>query len=105
VMNEELSIRSRDYWVKVVEMLQQNWALIDVEDDGSGLVWFLDDHGGAFDQIRFASAGEACVGLARNGFRRFIEDAKLQSILAAPRDNFHRSKHPNGLIYSSGRFW
>ena len=24
----EVEIRSRDYWVKVVGMLQQNWALV-----------------------------------------------------------------------------
>jgi len=28
-----VEIRSRDYWLKVVEMLQQNLALIDVEPE------------------------------------------------------------------------
>jgi hypothetical protein len=28
-MNESVAIRSSDFWVKVVEMLQQNWAVIE----------------------------------------------------------------------------
>ena len=47
-------IRSRDYWVKVVEMLQQNWALIDVEPDGSCIVHFIHDGSGKFDEMKFA---------------------------------------------------
>ena len=29
-MQQEVLIQSRDYWYKVVGMLQQNWALIDL---------------------------------------------------------------------------
>ncbi len=28
-MEESVEMQSRDYWFKVVEMLQQNWTLID----------------------------------------------------------------------------
>ena len=28
-MTEEVSIASRDYWFKIVEFLQENWALVD----------------------------------------------------------------------------
>lgn len=33
-------IISRDYWFKIVEFLQQNWALIDPNESGV-IVWFL----------------------------------------------------------------
>ena len=30
-MNKPVAIQSTDFWVKVVEMFQQNWALIEAE--------------------------------------------------------------------------
>jgi hypothetical protein len=39
-MTDPVSIKSGDFWVKVVEMLQQNWALIDIEPDSSARVIF-----------------------------------------------------------------
>jgi len=35
-MNETIEIRSRDYWVKVLDMLPQ-WALVDEDSDGGAL--------------------------------------------------------------------
>jgi len=32
-MDDEVKITSREYWFKVVEMLQQNWALIEFLSD------------------------------------------------------------------------
>jgi hypothetical protein len=37
----EVQIKSRDYWFKVVDFLQQNWALIDEQEDGV-IVRFLE---------------------------------------------------------------
>lgn len=104
INREEVAIESRDYWVKVVEMLQQNWALIDGRQSGAR-VWFVDDGSGVFDSIDFASIRDAEVALSRNGFQRFADDPELQEFLAAPPPPFHQSAHPNGPIYSSGRFW
>ncbi len=42
----DVKIHSRDYWVKVVEMLQQNWALIDQESHGKAVVYFVHDGSG-----------------------------------------------------------
>jgi hypothetical protein len=103
-MSETITIRSTDFWVKVVEMLQQNWALI--EDEMPGVrVYFISDIGGVFDQIAFPSASSAKEALSKNGFRRFADSADLQSFLRPPLAPFRRSTHPNGPIYSSGRFW
>ena len=40
-----MQIASRDYWFKVVEMLQQNWALIEPAERGV-TVFFLQDASG-----------------------------------------------------------
>jgi hypothetical protein len=136
----EVAIRSCDYWIKVVGMLQQNWALIDDEREAC-TVYFLDDVGGVFDRISFASVAEAESGLDRNRFTRFslfcVEMSAEQNeryatalaewnwrppgrqrdrskpeqptppdlIFAAPKPPFRLSEHPNGFIYSSGRYW
>lgn len=100
----EVPILSRDYWFKVIEMLQQNWALIDPAEHGVD-VFFVHDGSGVFDEMHFASLGEATGALCRNGFRRYAEDAEAQTFIAPPVPPFRQSGHPNGPIYSSGRFW
>src|SRR4051812_49844510 len=104
-MNEPVAIQSRDYWVKIVEMLQQNWALFEADDQIAVRVYFITDTSGVFDEIAFPSSDAAQVALRRNGFQRFAESTKLQSFLRPPSPPFHRRAHPNGPIYSSGRFW
>jgi hypothetical protein len=97
-------IGSRDYWFKVVEFLQQNWALVDCNDQGI-TCWFIGDTSGVFDEIIFPSMEEAARALMRNGFRRFADDAKAQAMMRPPEAPFTRRAHPNGRIYSSGKFW
>jgi len=104
-MKDVIEIVSRDYWVKIIEMLQQNWALIDIADDGSAHVYFVTDTGGVFDELEFPSTDEAGAALRRNGFRRYSTDPRLKDLLHPPEPPFWRGSHPNGPIYSSGRFW
>ncbi|NKC12749.1 MAG: hypothetical protein GKR94_11280 [Gammaproteobacteria bacterium] len=101
---EEVPISSRDYWFKVVEFLQQNWALINARQDGV-IVGFFGDTSGVFDELAFPSEGGAQQALRRNGFARYTEDANAQGFLRPPDPPFHRRPHPNAPIYSSGRFW
>jgi hypothetical protein len=103
-MSKEIRIKSRDYWFKIVEFLQQNWALVDRHKDGA-IAWFIGDTSGVFDKIVFSSTEEAFRALTRNGFRRFANDKEAQTFLRAPEPPFVRQPHPNGPIYSSGRFW
>jgi len=98
-------IDSRDFWVKVVECLQQNRALIEPAQAEGVTVYFVSDASGVFDEIAFPSATEAVALLRRNGFRRYADDSDLQSFVRPPPAPFHRRAHPNGRIYSSGRFW
>ena len=103
-MKDEITVESRDYWFKVVDMLQQNWAFIH-EAGNSVTVFFVNDTGGVFDEIRFGSIDTASASLSENGFRRFAEDPNAASFLSPPIPPFTKQPHPNGPIYSSGRFW
>ena len=103
-MNEPVTIESRDYWFTVVEMLQQNWALIEPRDQ-SVMIYFMSDTSGVFDEMTFDSSVEAESALRLNGFTRFTDDPRAASFLRRPDPPFHRHPHPNGPIYSSGRFW
>lgn len=103
-MSDEIQIISRDYWFKIVELLQQNWALID-EIDGVSKVYFIGDTSGVFDEMVFPTLDEAVIALNRNGFARFTDDKAAQEMIAAPDAPFSRRPHPNGQIYSSGRYW
>jgi hypothetical protein len=103
--NQIVDILGRDYWFKVIEMLQQNWALIDEREDDSCLVFFLHDGSGVFDTMEFPSLQEAQEQLTHNGFSRYAEDEEAQKFIGVPKPPFHRDVHPNGSIYSSGRYW
>ena len=99
-----VDIKSRDYWFKIVDFLQQNWALIDPHEAGA-IVWFFGDTAGVFDEMIFQSVDAAEQALLRNGFRRFVDDPRAAKFIAIPQPPFRRRPHPNGPIYSSGRFW
>ncbi len=100
----EVKILSRQYWFKIVEFLQQNWALIDSSDRGV-IVYFFGDTSGVFDELAFDSQDEAEAALRRNGFDLYEDDTAAHEFIAAPAAPFTRRPHPNGPIYSSGRFW
>lgn len=99
-----IPIQSRGYWFKIVDFLQQNWALVDAVDEGC-VIWFFSDTSGVFDELRFPSANDAEAALRRNGFTLFEEDPTASAMLHRPEPPFVRRPHSNGLIYSSGRFW
>ena len=100
-----LNINSRDYWVKIVDFLQQNWALIDVNGDSTVTVFFIHDRSGVFDRLNFPAMTEAQQGLRKNGFHPLAELAGNRFVPPAPEPPFWDTTHPNGPIYSSGRFW
>jgi hypothetical protein len=104
-MSEPISIQSHDFWAKIVEMLQQNWAVIEPQPAEGVRAYFITDTSGVFDEIAFPSAEHAASALQRNGFRRYADSEHLKSFLRPPSAPFHRRAHPNGPIYSSGRFW
>ena len=76
-MTETVSIESDDYWVKILEMLQQIWVLIEKMPEGGVCVYFIDDTSGVFDELSLTSTEAAFAALRRNGFQRFADDEKL----------------------------
>ncbi len=100
-----IEIESRDYWFKIVEFLQQNWALIDVNPDETATVHFVDDASGVFDVMQFDCMEMAERGLRRNGFNRFADDKKAQEFIGPPDPPFFNGHLPEKNIYSSGKFW
>lgn len=104
-MEQTISITSRDYWFKVVGMLQQNWALIENISAGGCRVFFISDASGVFDELEFADMETAEAALRRNGFARFDDDEEAQKFLSTPGPPYFRRPHPNGPIYSSGQYW
>ena len=95
---------AEDPWFKTVDMLQHNWAVV-MQEKSSILVVFYSDTCGVFDELRFNSSDEAADALRRNGFRKYKEDERSQGFITLPQGDFEIREHPNGRIYSSGRFW
>jgi len=107
-MKQPVHIESREYWIKVLEMLQQNWAIIEPSSEAGGdpcEVFFIDDNSCVFDRLRFDSAQEAEKGLARNGFSRYDPDPQMLKHMPPPSAPFYESADCQTLVYSSGRFW
>lgn len=102
----EVEITSRDFWCKIVEFLQQNWALIEPGENGVE-VCFIDDASGVFDHMSFSDQGTAEAALGRNGFSKVADDPvfSLRQAPRPPAPPYFRTTHDNGPIYSSGRFW
>lgn len=105
-METPVEIQSRDYWFKVVGMLQHNWALIDeFPEQSSAVVYFIHDLSGVFDRMHFKDLETAERSLRWNGFAKLEIDRDAQEFLTRPPPPFWETQHPNGPIYSSGRFW
>ena len=54
-MRAPVTIQSSDFWVKLIDMLQQNWALIDEGPESTARVFFVTDVSGVFDEMTFPS--------------------------------------------------
>ncbi|MEO3473025.1 hypothetical protein AAFN86_14240 [Roseomonas sp. CAU 1739] len=100
-----IPIASDDFWVKIIDMLQQNWALVETGDQGAAVIHFIGDTGGVFDALSMGSQSEAEAALRRNGFMRLASSERLKSHLSPPKPPYVARPHPNGPIYSSGRYW
>ena len=118
--SSELQIESAHWWVKPIEMLCHNWALIGPDKNGCVTVYFFHDaaptdpiHTAArwvrvIDSLQFSSETGAIEALKLNGFmeversrERYPElDWGLQPI------GRYCYPHPEAKgIYSSGQYW
>jgi hypothetical protein len=57
VMKEmEIKIKSKDFWVNIVDFLQQYWALIEPDTDSQGVtVYFIHEGSGVFTNMKLKS--------------------------------------------------
>lgn len=97
-------LTSPAWWVKIVGMLQHNWALPVLLEDRHVLL-FVGDTAGMFDRIDFDDRRSMRNALIDNGFVEFARDPELQEFLAPPEFPLSVKLHPNGFIYSSGQYW
>lgn len=116
-----LLIHSRDWWVKVLGMLQHNWALIE-NDHGKVIVYFFHDGGSTkeflkgytlrqlrnrcavVDSLEFESLDQAREALLRNGFER-LEDNPGPWEGYEPHGNFYDARMVEEGIYSKAGYW
>ena len=102
-MNEmEIKIKSKDFWVNIVDFLQQYWALIDKDDDSAGVtVYFIHEGSGVFTNMKFKSHAIAEKALLQNGFKKFNDPLeKYTDFMLPPKEPFYmvRLKQPSPLI-------
>ena len=99
-------IKNTVFWVKVVGFLQHNWAVIEEVEQNKVKIFFFDDNSQVFDELDFELLDDAAIALAKNGFDLWDdEDDAFKSNIPKPKQEFSKGIHPNGGIYSSGRFW
>jgi len=103
----KVEIDANEYWIKIVEFLQQNWALIEPGKESSGVtIYFFGDTSGVFDTIDYPEKDQAEKALLNNGFKKYLDpEEKFTEFISCPQPPFEWRNHPNGRIYSSGRFW
>lgn len=92
-------------WYKVVDFLQQNWAFVVPVAEKRVEILFVSDDSGLFDRIEYSDIASAPRDLMVNGFTRFGTGEEIEARLTPPELPFNKVSHPNGPIYSSGRFW
>ena len=114
-------IKSTDWWVKVLGMLQHNWALIETKEKGV-TIYFFHDLGttigsmgpcklsqlrgrcAIIDSLDFESNEAAMEALDANGFNRLVDYPGPWDGLQ-PHGNFYDARDYQAGIYSKGDYW
>jgi hypothetical protein len=83
---KEVVISSSDFWVNIVDFLQQYWALIEKKDGSEyATVYFLNESSGIFANMDFDSKEIAEKALMQNGFKKYSDPLeKYQEYLKPP---------------------
>jgi hypothetical protein len=82
----EVVINSNEFWVNIVDFLQQYWALIETNDGAKHVtVYFLNEGSGIFAKMDFNTAEIAEKALMQNGFKKYNDPLeKYQEYLKPP---------------------
>ena len=69
-----VNISSRDFWVNIVDFLQQYWALIEKDQQtGLAIVYFIHESSGVFATMEFDTIEIAEKALMQNGFKKYTD--------------------------------
>ena len=91
----------KDWYVKPIEMITNNWAFI--FEDTRFEVIFVRDDGVIFDTLKFENKEVAIKGLIENGFIKFSSDKEARKYIVPPNKIVDFQSRND--IYSSGRYW
>lgn len=114
-------ISNRDWWVKVLGMLQHNWALIEEDRNGATTLYFFHDGGmtlgssgyrlseirsrcAVVDSLNFPNRKDALQALERNDFYRLAERPGPW-INEYPKGHFYDARATEEGIYSKSGYW
>ena len=119
-MNETLEypISNRDWWFKVLGMLNENWALIE-ESPEKVTVYFFHSCGttkmsigprngpwaAIVDSLEFSNCNEALNALLRNGFSPFAEVSDTWEGNPPPEGRLYDAREKEPGIYSQEGYW
>ena len=91
----------KDWYVKPIEMITNNWAFI--FEDTRVEVIFVRDDGVIFDTLKFENKEVAIKGLIENSFIKFSSDQEARKYIVPP--NKIVDFQGRNDIYSSGKYW
>jgi hypothetical protein len=94
IKGREVKIKSRDFWVNIVDFLQQYWAVIEQNEDGNDVtVYFLHEGSGIFASMSFESGEIAQKALLQNGFKNYNDPFEnFREYLQPPKAPYHYIK-------------
>ncbi len=100
---KEVLINNNDFWVNIVDFLQQYWALIDSDEDtGDVTVYFLNEGSGIFANMDFDSIEIAEKALSQNGFKKYNDPfEKYREYLAPPMKPYFIVRRGEGQTIDS----
>jgi hypothetical protein len=87
----EIKIKSKDFWVNIVDFMQQYWALIE-KDNGSQsvTVYFIHEGSGVFTKMKFKSHSIAEKALLQNGFKKYNDPLeKYSDFMMPPKEPYY----------------
>ncbi len=114
-------ISNRDWWVKVLGMLQHNWALIEEDSNGVTTIYFFHDGGmtlgssgyrlseirsrcAVVDSLTFPNREDALQALDRNSFLR-LNESPGPWMNEYPKGHFYDARATEEGIYSRSGYW
>lgn len=102
----EIDLRTDFFWIKIVGMLQQNWAVIRRTRRAETEIIFFNDFSVVFDKILTRSPVQAEIDLRRNKFLPY-DDPKMRfdELVDKPGPPFRMGSASRRPIYSSGEYW